>query len=188
MRTLTLSVLALLGLNLAACQFAIPVGGYGMPDDDSGMPDDDDDDSAVESDDYTLVFTVTSSGASFLDFSYGYCSNIEQPESCDDWNQSDVDDVVGPTVVSNEIVVSNSGSGRLNSTYTNEAGAEVGWFCTLGTDADGNTVPQLTGTATVAVNGVDLGDEFVYGVLYGNGCSGGFSVTEIVEAYLDAIE
>ena len=197
MRILTLT-LALLGLALNGCSFELPIPSASDDDsacDDDTAADDDtagDDDTAADDDtagdddsaepelvEYSITITVTADSAEFLDFSKGYCSNVEDPADCETWTQSIVQSVVGPTV-SWTGTVEETGAMRFNSTYTNIDGVPTGWLC------EGYENPVLTGVINVSVEGVSMGDGNSHGVPFASGCSAGINVTTLIADYLVA--
>jgi hypothetical protein len=127
-------------------------------------------------DEYAVKVIVTSSGLNQIDFSFGYCSDKDQPQDCADWHQSVVKNN-GSTVTWNGIVKS-TGSMRFNSSFfVNSDSSPDHWLC------EGYGNPTMTATVQVYIEEEYLGDGGVWGVPYSTGCSAALDIDKLIADY-----
>ena len=125
---------------------------------------------------YTVTIKVTSSGLTKIDFSYGYCSDKDNPADCVDWHQSVVSN--SGSVVTGNFLVKSTGTMRFNSSFFVDGDSNPDhWLC------EGYSNPILTAKVEVWVEGLYLGDGDVFGVPYASGCSAGLNIETLIEAY-----
>ncbi len=119
--------------------------------------------------DNDIAIKVTASGLTKIDFSYGYCSDKDNPADCADWHQSVVS-TSGSVVMAN-IVIKSTGVIRFNSSFFVDGdNSPDHWLC------EGYSNPTLTAKVDVWVDGLYFGDGDVFGVPYAEGCSAALDI------------
>ncbi|MBI2472950.1 putative metal-binding motif-containing protein [Candidatus Uhrbacteria bacterium] len=127
---------------------------------------------------YDVTIKVTSSGLTKIDFSYGYCSDKDDPAACADWHQSVVSN--SGSVVTANLVVKSTGVMRFNSSYFVGSDNDPDhWLC------EGYSNPTINGNVEVWVEESYFGDGNVDGVPYATGCSAAIDIESLISDYLD---
>lgn len=162
---------------------------------DDGLDNDCDGDVDAQDDEcedgvHEVTITVTYGYATpAIDFSYGYCSNLQDPADCNAWNQSVVTATPNASQVSFTIQGVTGGVIRANSSrfyqqsdYNVSTGTwsnADSWLCQLGPSG-----PELTGAVYIYVDGIGIG-HFGYCIPFGNGSSLGLDIGAIIGSALE---
>ena len=159
----------------------------GIDNDCDGQIDDaDSDDCTVTFDGHDVRFMVTYSSATpAIDLSYGYCSDQVVPGNCNAWNQSVVVEAGNAMVVEYTLHNVTGGSLRVNSSRFYSAGdynSSTGvwgnadsWLCQLGPSG-----PEMTGSVSVWIDGVYVGNGGAFCFAFGNGSSLGIPLNPLM--------
>lgn len=119
-----------------------------------------------------------------VDFSFGYCSNLTDPADCSAWNQSVVTRTNTSSVtytiqnVTGGVIRANSSRFLQESDYnsSNQTWQNAdAWLCENGTSSS-----EMTGTVSVAIDGVSAGNGGAYCFYYGNGSGLGIRLDSLM--------